>query len=248
MILLAAADLDRDGQAEVVAASAASLAIVLEGDPTAGLVLAPGTMPPYDTGGTPQGLLLEDVTGDAEPELIVATRNRVTVREGTGGPGFAPNPPVVLLSNIDNDRVRAGDLNGDGLPELLVTSSATSDVTVFVNASTAGLRLRVGRPAATRDTVSWNEQGAGATYDLLRGDLVDLLRNQRDITAAACLADDLATPEHEDPAPPPARQPGDTWAAWYYVVRCAGGECAELTYGADSFGLTRVPGAGDCAP
>lgn len=241
----AVGDLDGDGRDELVVAAGNGLTLVFEPNGMGGFQLAPGSEMGIDLAGAGQSLLLADLNGDFDLDLIGAARGRVVVVEGTVGSRFLDAEAIALPTNIANDRVRAGDLTGDGLPELIVSSSATSDLTVFINRSVPPLRLFLGRPAPP-ETLYWLDVG-DAAYDIVRGDLW-ALRSTESVDAASMLACDLATTEVSDPDPPPAAPatPPGAWPAWYYLLRCEGLDCVDPTYGTDSMGSIRVVGAGDC--
>lgn len=237
LTLMAPSDLDRDGREDIVAGTNSGDALVFRSVP-GGFSFDIAVTPPYSVGGSQLALILEDLNGDGAVELIAATRNSLTIREGLAGLRFDESGLLRLATNINNDTVRAGDLDGDGLPELVVTSAQTNDATVLRNCSTPPLILRLDGGAAPPEA-RWPDQGPGNTYDLMRGDLT-LLRTEGDTRSATCLVEDGAATSFTDMDPLPMAPPGQTWTAFYYVVRCGGAACLDPTFGTDSQGTPRV--------
>ncbi len=84
-------------------------------------------------------------------------------------------------------------------------------------------------------TLAWTSQassaGSGTSYDLLRGELETLL-SAGNVSSADCLAGELGSADHSDPAQPAAG------SGYYYLVR-AKNSCGNSGYGSSSSGITR---------
>jgi hypothetical protein len=88
----------------------------------------------YSTGpgSNPQGLALDDLTGNGILDLVVADAgtNSVSVFPGNGDGTFGT--PETFPSGGDNPTgVAIGDLNGDGKQDIVAINSVSSDVSVF---------------------------------------------------------------------------------------------------------------------
>ncbi len=140
------------------------------------------------------------------------------------------------------------DCNGvpdDGyVPEATSCGGAacrSSGVTSCVNGSvqdscTPGILPEVEdvRWDADPSVMNWTGQGVGVAYDVIGGTIA-LLRADGNVSGAACLEDDLPTPEFSDARPDP--DPGTTF---YYLVRSQATECGSGTYGSASSGGERL--------
>ncbi len=125
---LVAADLNGDGAADIVTTeSSRSIAVVLNrGD---GVFLDSVT---YSLGAAiPFGLAVDDLDGDGDLDLVVATvrGGRILLNHGDG----VFDEPVVLFRGDDAHAVQVGDLDGDGDPDLVFTGMATDTLMVWLN-------------------------------------------------------------------------------------------------------------------
>ncbi len=99
------------------------------------------------TGMNPAFVATADLNGDGNLDLIAVNSygGDVTVLLGNGHGHFAVGPNYAAGGNNPGYSVAAfGDFNGDGRPDLVVTNSATSNLSVLLNAGG-------GRFAAARD-------------------------------------------------------------------------------------------------
>jgi FG-GAP-like repeat len=129
---LAVGDLTGTGSHDFVVASnpGGSLAIFMETSPTSG---AYGAATTIKVGGQPNDVQIADINGDGLPDLIVADNlgNVTYLLQNSAKPGTflaGVSLPISNPANVAEDlptraiKVAVGDLNGDGLPDLAVTS------------------------------------------------------------------------------------------------------------------------------
>jgi hypothetical protein len=145
-VLVAAADLNGDGIEDLVIADK-------NGTVTGYLATGNGTFTfaPQNLSLAPRVMLLADVTGDGKPELIALTNN-LAIYGGNGDGTFTASPlftapvntPINPLGFITQaGGLTVGDLNGDGLPDIGITTDhyldySTIDLNVFLNAGNGG--------------------------------------------------------------------------------------------------------------
>lgn len=94
-----------------------------------------GVFPPFSTGGVTVAAALADVNRDGRPDLLLAqTSGRLKVRLGTGR-GFLGNdlggsfgPPIETDLSTVPIAIAVGDLDRDGVPDLVVASASSASV------------------------------------------------------------------------------------------------------------------------
>ncbi len=131
---LAVGDLTGNGSKDMVVANitAGTLSVFMETSPTSG-AYSPATI--ITVGGQPNDVQIADINGDGLPDLIVADNTgKVTyLLQNPASPGTFQagvslpinNPAITAEGSAFSTRaiaVAVGDLNGDGLPDLAVTS------------------------------------------------------------------------------------------------------------------------------
>ncbi len=131
---LAVGDLTGNGSQDLVVANitTGTLSVFMETSPTSG---AYGSATTVTVGGQPNDVQIADINGDGLPDLIVADNTgKVTYliqnasHPGTFAAGVSlpiTNPAITAEGSAFSTRaisVAVGDLNGDGLPDLAVTS------------------------------------------------------------------------------------------------------------------------------
>lgn len=136
---IAVADLDGNGLPDLLGMVSTSV----DGTPTQGYITAryqvsagQFALPPtrFGAGRGPANFVLADVNGDGHPDLVVANANdaSVSVRLADAAhPGsFLPATTLSTPGRTPLD-VAVGDLNGDGLPDIVVAASGANSVLVF---------------------------------------------------------------------------------------------------------------------
>ena len=98
---------------------------------------------PVSTGGTsPTIISAKDFDGDGKIDLAVIIAQGLMVYNNIGRVGFpdvtAPSTPYSLPNLEYPQAMAAGDIDGDGKPDLLVASPADTNIYVFQNTSTPG--------------------------------------------------------------------------------------------------------------
>lgn len=150
-VALVVADLNGDGSPDVavVNGTAGSVSLFLSGSgSSSGSGLMAGKTYPVGRGAAAiSALPLDD---DGLPDLVVANAadNTLSTLLSKGRPAgeFAAGP---LSMDVENPSVlAAGDVTGDGIPDLVVGSSGTDLVTVLENKKTGGTLTRLGTPWA----------------------------------------------------------------------------------------------------
>jgi hypothetical protein len=138
------ADLDGDGRKDlVVAVQEDDKLVVFRGNGGPGAVSFDSTRLDFTTGPHPHGLFIGDLDGDGKADVVTANSGRggnggISVFRNTSAPGT-----ISLMNSIDYPvdtahRVAAGDLDGDGKLDLVVSSNSPRQLAIFRNLSSPG--------------------------------------------------------------------------------------------------------------
>lgn len=100
-----------------------------------------GTSQPVPMGGSsPSYICAKDLDGDGKTDLAVANSQGLMLFANTGTQGFPQFNQLPTISNAPDlpVAVEAGDLDGDGKPDLVVSLYQTASLYIYLNTSTPG--------------------------------------------------------------------------------------------------------------
>ena len=140
-----AADLNGDGQPDLIVANDSSNTVSVLLNTTALAITSPAFAAQQSsaTGSSPVSVAAADLNGDGKPDLIVAnkTSNTVSVLLNTTAAG-ATTPSFAAQQTFATGgypvSVAAADFNGDGKPDLIVANYHSNTVSVLLNTTAPG--------------------------------------------------------------------------------------------------------------
>lgn len=138
---VATGDLDGDGKSDIVYTSDLGGNITtLRNTSTSGIIsFAPAEITP--TGANAFGVTLADVDGDGKKDVLVANSgsNTVSVLRNTSTVGsISFSAATTLTTNSGPRGITVGDLDNDGRPEVIATTTNSFTVDIFRNTSSNG--------------------------------------------------------------------------------------------------------------
>jgi hypothetical protein len=196
---VAVADFDADGHADLVFANhETSLVTVLAGDGRGNF--APMLGSPFDTGSRPHvhGLAVADFDGDGSMDVAVDSADDDRVHVLFGSDHGLTAARSFIAGDLPYYRIGAGDVLGDGKPELLVPSQR--DRTVWILGADGPSNLaRVGGPVALTDK-PWMVRSADIDEDgrrdlvVVLGDAIGVLAGRQDGSFESMMRTPVAIP------------------------------------------------------
>ncbi len=132
-----AADLNSDGRPDLVVSSTRDSVIsILRNAGVADSFYSPLLL---RSAGQPQNLFLTDLNGDGKPEIVVTNFNAgqqssISIfKNNSAGDTISFPKRIDSLTGLGSIGIGAADLNGDGKPDLVVTSGNSGIISIFRN-------------------------------------------------------------------------------------------------------------------
>jgi hypothetical protein len=143
-----AADFNKDGKLDIVTTSQSADAVgLMLGDGRGGFRKAPGS--PFLAGDTSWIFTVGDINGDGNPDVAVIPYERdmhdhtklgvtVLLGDGKGGLTTMRGSPFSLAGCRGPARISLGDVNGDGLSDIVVSCAQNNKLMLFLGARNGG--------------------------------------------------------------------------------------------------------------
>ena len=196
-------DVDGDGKPDVVAVNQGGSVSILRNTSFAGsFSFAPAVNIAMPAGSSPESAAIVDLDNDSKPDIAVSNNNagNISVLKNTSSIGaLSFLPRLDIPTGQDDFTLSAGDINGDGKPDLAVANQQGNSATVLINTS-AGNVISFNRTdfpvgSSSRATALADVDGDGKP-DLIVGnnesnDISILLSNSAKIQAVITFAPPL---------------------------------------------------------
>ena len=128
------ADLTGDGIPDLIVANSGGNDVLVYPGLSDGTLDVKGVRA-FFTGTDPVGITVADLTGDGRLDLVVANEGSndvsILLNEPTPGGGFTLVPGPRLKAGYGPMATTVADVNGDGIPDILVSDSQSNDVRVL---------------------------------------------------------------------------------------------------------------------
>jgi hypothetical protein len=146
-----AADLNGDGRADIVSPNLEGDNVtILLGDGRGGFRQPAGS--PFPCGDSPFNVAIGDVNGDGIPDLAIVNspsstadrsgRDGLTILIGDGRGGFTRMPGSPFPTAPRPNMVAIGDINGDGVADVVVSNPDSDTITIFTMSRNGSVAAR----------------------------------------------------------------------------------------------------------
>jgi Flp pilus assembly secretin CpaC len=163
-IAMTSADFNSDGNLDLAIANQTTNDVaILLGNGSGAFSLATGS--PFAVGQSPVAIASADLNLDSHPDLAIVNQidNTVSVLLGNGDGTFTSAPNSPLATGQAPTSVALADLNGDGVPDIVVTDPQTDSVSVFLGLGQGLFASAFELPAGTTPTAILAASLSGAT-------------------------------------------------------------------------------------
>lgn len=146
---IAIADMNGDGNPDLVIANHQSPFIsIFLGDGRGGFRPASGSPVDVHSSPHPHGVAVADFNGDGHPDVVTDSwgRNQVELLLGDGRGGLQTPGKYFATGHRPYERLRSGDFNKDGLPDIVTTNLDDDTVTILLSDGKGGFRNATGSP------------------------------------------------------------------------------------------------------
>jgi hypothetical protein len=146
---IAIADMNGDGNADLVIANHQSPYLrVLLGDGKGGFRLASGSPVDVHSNPHPHGVVVADFNGDGKPDAVTDSwaANQIELLLGDGKGGLVTPGRYFSVGHRPYERLRSGDFNRDGIPDIVTTNLDDGTVTILLGDGKGGFREAPGSP------------------------------------------------------------------------------------------------------
>ncbi|MGK7392347.1 MAG: FG-GAP-like repeat-containing protein [Candidatus Cyclobacteriaceae bacterium M2_1C_046] len=150
------------------------------------------------------GLEVVDLDGDRLPDIVVAQffkDNLYIMRNTSSSTSISFSGPITLTA-VGNPllNVKAGDLNNDGLPELVATNTSSNQILIFPNQSSSGINFGAPEPFTTGNGpwgIDMADMNGDKRLDIVIGNQnqqqISVLINQSTTSAFSFAKNDITT-------------------------------------------------------